>query len=154
MHPYFQLYYSILDDGWHYSKDYGYWNIAWQMENKTVSIELLIAFILNVIITVRIIYIKKRYEQGIINFLSCFVLEVCWLYMSDWFPPSPFTAAILNYFWILYSGNSTITDIILLKDIRNQIKRIFSCRKIKKISVNVVYNDIQRKITHRPEVVD
>uniref|UniRef100_A0A0K0E7S1 7TM_GPCR_Srx domain-containing protein n=1 Tax=Strongyloides stercoralis TaxID=6248 RepID=A0A0K0E7S1_STRER len=139
MIPPFRLTFTLVNYGWLYSSQKNGWILAWEVENKTATVLLLFSFILYILIFCKVVYMRKTISnsfglqlsdirlliQGIFNFLSIVFLEWGWRYLPTLVHDQSSCAIVLNYLFLLVSGNNTISGLILIKEIRKQIYGIF-----------------------------
>uniref|UniRef100_A0A0K0F4C9 G_PROTEIN_RECEP_F1_2 domain-containing protein n=1 Tax=Strongyloides venezuelensis TaxID=75913 RepID=A0A0K0F4C9_STRVS len=142
--PEFGLYYSLINDAWHFNKEYSNWVLGYEIEYFTVTVLLVIASFLYILILVKCFLLRRQQSNSInsegirkdlkllippiINFVLCILLEFSWTSFDHFLKPSRYTSALQNFIWIIYSCNNTLVSIIMRKDVRKDIKRALLCR--------------------------
>uniref|UniRef100_A0A0N5CG91 7TM_GPCR_Srx domain-containing protein n=1 Tax=Strongyloides papillosus TaxID=174720 RepID=A0A0N5CG91_STREA len=141
MIPSFRLTFTLVNYGWLYQSKKNMWTPAWEVENKTVTFLLLLSFVLYVLIFCKIVYMRSATSslskiqfsdirilaQGIFNFLSIVFLEWAWRYLPNIVGEQYTCATVLNYFFLFVSGNNTLSGLLLIKEIRNEIWNLIMC---------------------------
>ncbi|CEF64546.1 Hypothetical protein SRAE_1000280000 [Strongyloides ratti] len=153
MIPSYRLTFTLVNYGWLYSSKKDKWVLAWELENKTSTILLLFSFILYVLIFCKVVYMRNTISntfgiqfsdirilaQGIFNFVSIVFLEWGWRYLPNIVQDQFTCAIILNYLFLIVSGNNTISGLILIKELRKEIYNfIFYCFNKSKTTTSMV----------------
>ncbi|CEF70513.1 7TM GPCR, serpentine receptor class x (Srx) family-containing protein [Strongyloides ratti] len=63
-------------------------------------------------------YDISLFLQAIVNFVCIAFVQIFWQYGAIWFPNSRYLYTYLNYLWLNVGGKDSITNIVLLSEIR------------------------------------
>uniref|UniRef100_A0A0N4ZY45 7TM_GPCR_Srx domain-containing protein n=1 Tax=Parastrongyloides trichosuri TaxID=131310 RepID=A0A0N4ZY45_PARTI len=137
MFPENQLEYVLINYSWNYV---GVSNLGFQLENKSVLIMLVISFISYISIIGKIMKMRcltsnktfititdiKLLFQAILNFVTVLLLELCWSILSGIVYDPNVAIITISYLFILVSGNNTLLNILLIKEVKREVYNLFT----------------------------
>uniref|UniRef100_A0A914DT81 7TM GPCR serpentine receptor class x (Srx) domain-containing protein n=1 Tax=Acrobeloides nanus TaxID=290746 RepID=A0A914DT81_9BILA len=150
--PYCGLVYSLDAFAWSYDMSELSPLIS-TIEYYTSVPILIIAFIVYILVLYVLIAQRKSFTsnnkflaghelrlliQSFLIFFYASFLICCWHYYQYFLPDSPYTVAVINAFWILFSGLNPFLYLTLNKEIRHRFLLLLFCRRVDTKSTLVV----------------